>query len=102
MSFFALLISFFLTVHRSLYAPTFAPLPIVRPTPAIALESVLTLPVKKLTATQVPPIEAGAYLVIDRDSAEVLAERNADQELPPASTTKIMTAIIALENIDQQ
>lgn len=90
----------FLLIHTTLYQPRFAPLPIVRAYPLEPASS-FTLPIMKLTATQIPPIQAGAFLVIDMESAEVLAEKNADRELPPASTTKIMTAIIALEHMDQ-
>lgn len=41
-----------------------------------------------------------AYILIDSKTGQVLADQNADQKLRPASTTKIMTAIIALENGD--
>ncbi len=40
------------------------------------------------------------YILIDIKTGQVLAEQNADQRLRPASTTKIMTAIVALENGD--
>lgn len=96
MSIIAAIISFFLTVHKSLYQPTFPPLPLVRQVSAQA-ETTLTLPIKKLTGTNVPPIESGAFLVIDQESGEVLVESNADTRLSPASTTKMMTAIVALE-----
>ena len=39
-----------------------------------------------------PEVDARGYLLIDFDSGRVLAERNADQRLEPASLTKIMTA----------
>ncbi len=45
-----------------------------------------------------PNITAKAALVMDAQSGVVLWERNADDELPPASTTKVMTAILALES----
>ena len=45
-----------------------------------------------------PSITAKAALVMDADSGTVLWERNADEELPQASTTKVMTAILALES----
>ena len=89
-----------LFIHTTLYRPHFAPLPILR-APPVETQLAFTLPVKKLSATQVPPIAAGAFLVIDRESGEVLAEKDADVPLPPASTTKIMTAVIALEHMDQ-
>lgn len=37
-------------------------------------------------------------MLIDADTGKVLYEQGADQEIKPASTTKIMTTIIALEN----
>lgn len=54
--------------------------------------------VKKLvSATRMPPITAQAALLADAQTGEILLSRNADQPLPPASTTKIMTALIVLE-----
>jgi D-alanyl-D-alanine carboxypeptidase (penicillin-binding protein 5/6) len=41
-----------------------------------------------------------AYILIDTKTGQVMAEQNADQRLEPASTTKIMTAILALEKGD--
>lgn len=37
--------------------------------------------------------------MLDRDSGRILFEQNADKRLYPASTTKIMTAILVLENL---
>ncbi len=39
-----------------------------------------------------------AYILVDSKTGRVIAEQNADRKLRPASTTKIMTAIVALEN----
>lgn len=39
-----------------------------------------------------------AAILIDMDCDEILYEKNAHEKLYPASTTKIMTAILALEN----
>ena len=41
-----------------------------------------------------------AYSVIRTDTMEVLISENGDERLPMASTTKIMTALIAIENCD--
>ena len=43
-----------------------------------------------------------SYILIDRDNGRVLMENNSHKKMPIASTTKIMTALIALEkgNID--
>ena len=42
----------------------------------------------------------GAVLLIDADSGVVLANHNENERIEPASTTKIMTCILALENSD--
>jgi D-alanyl-D-alanine carboxypeptidase/D-alanyl-D-alanine carboxypeptidase (penicillin-binding protein 5/6) len=43
-----------------------------------------------------------AYILIDSKTGQVLAEQNADQQLGPASTTKILTAIVAIETGDPE
>jgi len=54
-------------------------------------------PKSKLT----PPdaIKSQAALLIDADTGEVLYARNPDQALLPASTTKLMTALVVYEKI---
>ncbi|HHW31919.1 MAG TPA: D-alanyl-D-alanine carboxypeptidase [Clostridiaceae bacterium] len=47
---------------------------------------------------QVPVINAQAAVVMDMDSGRVLFEKNAYSRRAMASTTKIMTAILAVEN----
>jgi len=44
-----------------------------------------------------PKVTADAAILIDASTGQVLYEKNADQLKAPASTTKIMTAILALE-----
>lgn len=44
-----------------------------------------------------PDIKANAYLLADMDSGTVLLRSNIKDKVPIASTTKIMTAVIALE-----
>lgn len=39
-------------------------------------------------------------ILIDADTGEVLYEKNKDEQHYPASTTKMMTAILAIENLD--
>ena len=48
--------------------------------------------------TRSPNVKAQSAIVIDCETGRVLYEKNAYQKRPMASTTKIMTAIIALEN----
>ena len=47
-----------------------------------------------------PDISSKAAIVIDRDSKAVLYGKNINQKRAMASTTKIMTAILAIENCD--
>ena len=42
-----------------------------------------------------PALQAKAWLLMDFDSGQVLASANADEALPPASLTKMMTSYIA-------
>jgi D-alanyl-D-alanine carboxypeptidase (penicillin-binding protein 5/6) len=45
-----------------------------------------------------PDIKASSAILVDADTGQVLYEKNPDTPRPPASTTKIMTAILLLEN----
>jgi len=45
-------------------------------------------------------IKSRAALTIDASTGEILFSKNSNWRLPPASTTKLMTAIVALENED--
>ena len=46
-----------------------------------------------------PQINASAYLVADMDTGDVYVEQNAQEKLPTASVTKLMTALVANEVI---
>ncbi len=48
-----------------------------------------------------PQVSAKAYLLMDAATGEVLIEENADQPLPPASLTKMLTAYIVSEEIER-
>ena len=47
-----------------------------------------------------PAISAEEGIVIDGDTGEVLFQKNADKKAYPASTTKILTALIAIETME--
>ena len=53
-----------------------------------------------LAAAEPPALDAQAALLIDLDSGNILYELNKDQQRAPASLTKIMTALLALEAIE--
>ena len=52
------------------------------------------------TITEEPKLNAKIGLVFDRASKTILYEKNGLKQVPMASTTKIMTAIVVLENAD--
>ncbi len=54
-----------------------------------------------LPAWAAPEYEAKSVLLMDFDSGAVLYEDNADEQLPPASVTKVMTMLLIMEAIDR-
>lgn len=46
-----------------------------------------------------PQLAAGAYLLLDADTGKVIVEHDADEPLPPASLTKMMTSYIVSEEV---
>jgi D-alanyl-D-alanine carboxypeptidase (penicillin-binding protein 5/6) len=47
-----------------------------------------------------PPVQAGAYLVQNASTGEVLAQQGADERRAIASITKLMTVLVALDRAD--
>ena len=52
------------------------------------------LPAEVALASNAPALQSKAWLLMDFDSGEVLASANANEALPPASLTKMMTSYI--------
>ena len=52
-----------------------------------------------VTGTAPPEVKAWAGILVERDSGAVLWSKDPDRELPPASCTKIMTALLTLERV---
>ena len=50
-----------------------------------------------LSDSVMPSVSAKSAVLIDADSGELLCSKNPDERLPMASTTKIMTALVAIE-----
>src|SRR5450830_1621981 len=67
------------------------PWPIPVPTPA-------PYPVNITGVYPGPEITATGVVVLDMDSGVFLYKRNENVELSPASTTKLLTALVALDN----
>jgi serine-type D-Ala-D-Ala carboxypeptidase (penicillin-binding protein 5/6) len=49
--------------------------------------------------TAPPQVQAWSGILVERDSGRVLWSKEPDRELPPASCTKIMTALLTLEHV---
>gem|GEM_PF-492904 len=64
---------------------------------SLALMTVLVVTVAK--AQDLSQVKAKAYLLIDAQTGEVLSQRNANQTYAPASTVKLMTALVVWEKI---
>ena len=73
--------------------------------------ALLVLPLLVFAATQTPPpplaakppeppqIDATAYILMDYNSGMILAGKDIDQKVPPASLTKVMTSYVAAGEI---
>ena len=57
----------------------------------------LVQPVLKANAEGEFSVTARAVCVMDADTGKVIISKNMNMKLPPASTTKVMTAVVALE-----
>jgi len=63
------------------------------------LPEIMPYPTKMVNSLD-PTIYANNFILMDRESGVVLAGQDIHQKVPIASTTKIMTATIVLENYD--
>ena len=72
----------------------------ILPLALILLLAVSLLPVSALAVTE-PSVAAQAAILVDADSGEVYFEKNADSSIQPASTTKMMTALLAVEAVER-
>jgi serine-type D-Ala-D-Ala carboxypeptidase (penicillin-binding protein 5/6) len=66
--------------------------------PLLLATALLLLWAGHAAAAPPPPVAAKAVLVGDGQTGEILYERNAEARLPMASITKLMTALVTLEN----
>ena len=56
--------------------------------------------VASFAASAPPETQCDGVLLYDQKTGEVLYEKNADEPMTPASITKIMTAVLVLENVE--
>jgi serine-type D-Ala-D-Ala carboxypeptidase (penicillin-binding protein 5/6) len=65
-------------------------------TPANAAQGPAALPVP---IPQMPPLGAKAYVLMDYQSGQLLVEKNPNEHMAPASTTKLMTAYVVFQEL---
>ena len=64
----------------------------------VVVTSVLALQRAAKAEMEPPRVTAKAAIVVDARTGSVLWAQSPDERLPPASTTKVMTAVLALES----
>lgn len=70
---------------------------------SVLLSLALLIPVYNASAeTQPFDVNAKSAILIDAGTGKVLYEKNIHEKLPPASVTKIMTMLLAMEGIDNK
>lgn len=68
---------------------------------AALLAAVASAPARAALEVPPPKIDVGAFLLMDFETGQVVAEKNADARLPPASLAKIMTSFIVFRALDE-
>jgi serine-type D-Ala-D-Ala carboxypeptidase (penicillin-binding protein 5/6) len=66
---------------------------------ALVLAILLIGPIASATASSGPKLDAKAWILVDPRDDSVLASKAPNKHLPIASTTKLMTAYLALKNL---
>lgn len=67
----------------------------------ICFVALASVPCVKLSAAEFSDkVDAASAILMEASSGKVLFEQNADQALPPASVTKIMTLLLVMEAVD--
>lgn len=56
---------------------------------------------KPLVTPSAPTLNAKAYILIDVNSGKIIAEKNSEEHLPPASLTKMMTLYVISNALNQ-
>ncbi|MFO7814544.1 MAG: D-alanyl-D-alanine carboxypeptidase family protein [Halanaerobiales bacterium] len=69
---------------------------------AIIFILIFVISITVMAGAQEFQIDAQSAILIDAETGQVLFEQNADEQLPPASLTKIMTLLVAMEEIEDE
>ena len=68
---------------------------------SITINSEARAAVKEMESVAEFEVDARSAVLMDADSGKVLFAQSAEQELPPASVTKVMTMLLILEGVEQ-
>ena len=68
---------------------------------SILLTGLFLTPQAQAKEVKVPKVRAEAAILVDTDGDVVLYEKNAHQKMYPASITKVMTALLVAEAVDE-
>lgn len=66
----------------------------------IALILIVVMLTTIVYSKEIEGITAKSYILVNGENGDVLIEKNADEQLPPASITKIMTMLLLMEAVD--
>ena len=58
-------------------------------------------PLEAIADEMVPSLAAESYILINSDNGEIISENNSKEKRPPASVTKMMTILLAVEAVEQ-
>lgn len=83
-------------------APAAAPATSSATAPATTAPSSTVVPVGDVATVPAPTIAAKAWIVVDVNSGQTLAASNPDMKVEPASLTKIMTAYVVFNALEEK
>lgn len=58
-----------------------------------------TTPAPAIAIPDAPALAATGFILVDGETGDVLAQNNADQRLPPASLTKMMSSYLVIDEL---
>lgn len=70
------------------------------PAPAPTLGQAVAPQTAPPAIPEAPQLAANGYILVDGETGQVLAENNADQRLPPASLTKMMSSYLVVDELE--
>lgn len=100
-----ILVASVLVASATTFAQNTAPTPTASlptsslPTPTLGAPAAQPQPA--VMVPQAPQLAATGYILVDGTTGSIIAESNADQQLPPASLTKMMSSYLVTEEIEK-